>query len=336
MTRIYTKDQLQERYEKLPDALKDAIFSTEIADKIFETGKKNGLTVEKIGFLAEETGRVILGLTRPNEFVGLLAERLGTNTDAAQKIASDVNHQIFFPLREVLKSTHQVDVGEAVIPRSAVAPLPIDLRKNSLTTEPQRPPLVDIGGLNVPPSRPSNFLSREEVEKVVAEKRIVPPPAPKPAPLPSVPVLPQKVPPMDLRKTVVPQLSTSSPQPPRPPSTPLPQSSPQAVPLPKLPAVEGMIPVSAVPYPRVPLPTLPVVERMEPAPAAPAAEQKVIPTAERSKIPPIDLRKDMEVKMEFMPPPPMTPRPAMQTPEQSKPLWNNNYEAISSATIHHD
>src|SRR3989338_8758982 len=213
--RTYTKQELEERYEKLPDALKDAIFSTEIADKIFETGKKNGLTVEKIGFLAEETGRVILGLTRPNEFVGLLAELLGSTTDAAQKIASDINHAVFFPLREVLKQTHQVDVGEAARPAPDVArplvarsntpapvrpiPMPPSEKATLAAERPERKeiPLVGIGeDIKIPSVPPSNFLTREEVEKMVAEKG----PLPAVSPASPPPASASKGSPIDLRK----------------------------------------------------------------------------------------------------------------------------------------
>ena len=250
------------------------MFSTDVADKIFETGKKNGLTVERIGFLAEETGRVILGLTRPNEFVGLLAERLGTTTDAAQKIASDINHGIFFPLREVLKSTHQVDVGESAIQKPPAVDLrpfarpgvtsspgsssthiaqgtakvpPIDLRKQESEVQ---PPLVDVGGQRPPAPTvlPANFLIKEEVAKVVAEKRIMPPPSALP------PVAPDS-------QTIAPK---------------------------------DVFPPPSSPYPQVPPPGLP------------QSSPHVFPP---SKVPPIDLRKSKEIELDFMPPPSPSPRP---------------------------
>lgn len=313
MPKTYTKEELQDQYEKLPDALKDAIFSTEVAEKIFETGKKHGLTIEKIGFLAEETGRVILGLTRPQEFVLILAERLGATADAAQKIASDINHQIFFPLREVLKTAHQIEVGETAIQRSAAeiarvqphdtsrtavpsssVPPPVDLRAALRPVAPSSPPTetIPLGTAKVPPidlrrqeqrplvdlgeekppthvPRPANFLTREEVEKAVAEKRPAPPPQPRQTPpiresqaaIPAPPALPPS--------TTTPQ---SVPAQPQRLSPPIPQSSPQ-----------------------------------------------IAPMAPLSKIPPIDLRKDKEVPLDFMPPPPITPHPAPQALEKPPP-----------------
>ena len=118
----YTKQQLDTQYEKLPDALKDAIFSPEIAEKMFEIGKKHGLTMEKTGFAAEETGFVILGLLPPREFASSLAGRLALDTDRATALASDINHQVFFPLREALKDTHQIEIGEAAIRNEEALP----------------------------------------------------------------------------------------------------------------------------------------------------------------------------------------------------------------------
>lgn len=112
MPRIYAKQELEERYKKLPEVLKDVMFSPEVAEKMFEIGKKNGLTIEKTGFMAEETGFVILGLTQPQKFVDILSDRLDADRNTASKIASDINHAVFFPLRETLKSTHDIEVGE--------------------------------------------------------------------------------------------------------------------------------------------------------------------------------------------------------------------------------
>ncbi|MBI2053653.1 MAG: hypothetical protein HYT41_02825 [Candidatus Sungbacteria bacterium] len=112
---VHTKQERDERYERLPQVLKEALFSADIAEKMFALGKKYGLTMEKIGFMSEEAGFVVLGLTPPRAFTAALAERLGIPADAAEKIALEISHEIFFPLREALKQTHQIDVGEGAV-----------------------------------------------------------------------------------------------------------------------------------------------------------------------------------------------------------------------------
>ena len=121
MAQQYTPQQLEERFQKLPPPLKDAVLSPDTADKIFDIGKKNGLSIEQIGILAEETGRIILGLTHPEEFAASLKDRLAVSDVVCQAIAADINHQILFPLRDLLQSTHQMEIKDSQI---SVAPAP--------------------------------------------------------------------------------------------------------------------------------------------------------------------------------------------------------------------
>jgi hypothetical protein len=124
----------RKHYEELPAILKQALFSAEIAEQMFEIGKKFGLTIEKTGIMAEETGYVILGLGRPNELVGNLASGLHVDTDKAKDIGAEINHQIFFPLREELKRTHDFDMDAAQIeglvssPRVSGMPMPPSIK----------------------------------------------------------------------------------------------------------------------------------------------------------------------------------------------------------------
>mgnify|MGYP001611753775 CR=1 FL=1 len=104
----YTQEELLDRYEKLPQALKDAIFAETNADKMFNLGKKNGLTIDQTGEAASETGHVMLGVTHPRDFVNNLKERLHVDSEKARGIAEDINREIFRPIREHLKDLHKI------------------------------------------------------------------------------------------------------------------------------------------------------------------------------------------------------------------------------------
>lgn len=228
----YTKQQLEAQYEKLPSALKDALFSADVAEKMFEIGKKHGLTIEKTGFAAEETGFVILGLLPPREFAASLSKRLDITMDKAQVIASDINHQIFFPLREILKTTHQIEISEGAIyseeapvsgrpaasapsaPRPVLPPTPATpvvpkqmttpsaLQRPVPTREtppsPARPitsaPII-LESLKPLPPMPTEIMTQLSDMKEAGKMK--PPEKPK---IPSPPVAPQKPEPMLLRK----------------------------------------------------------------------------------------------------------------------------------------
>ncbi len=109
---IYSQEEVEERFRRLPEPLKEQMMSAENSERIFEVGKKFGLTVEQIGFLAEESGYVVLGLTHPNDFVPRVKDHLRVDEQKAKSIAQEINHQVFFPLREMLKNTHQFELTQ--------------------------------------------------------------------------------------------------------------------------------------------------------------------------------------------------------------------------------
>lgn len=200
----YSQREIEERYQKLPPILKEAMFSPDIANKMFEIGKKFGLTIEEIGFLAEETGYIILGLTRPQQFVDALTTRLNVGQDKAKTIAAEVNHQIFFSLREALKATHQFEVTEEKIRQS-----PPPLRPQPQVEAAPRPPSPPA-----PPPKPPPVAPKPEPRPTPP----MPPPSqirraePKPVSPPPKPPIP-KSPPIDLRQIPRPEQPKPTPQP---------------------------------------------------------------------------------------------------------------------------
>ena len=118
-----TEEQILEKYEQLPDDLKEAIFSVEMTEAIKDIGAKYELAIDKIGALANESGMVMFGATRPKDFVPNLMSRLGVDKNTANKIASDVNSQVFLKVRESLKKLHggeEVEVGEVKVAEGEV------------------------------------------------------------------------------------------------------------------------------------------------------------------------------------------------------------------------
>ncbi len=169
----YGKETLKTQYQKLPQALKEAIVSVEVADKMFELGKKYGLTIEKTGFLAEETGYVMLGLLKPSEFVGEIAKRLEIDGDKAKKIAAEVNHQIFFPIREMLKSAHQVEITYEKLEkqesgiRNQSASWRTGIRDETREIKPAAPPAAPAPKMPLPKDvMPMSALKNENQELV--------------------------------------------------------------------------------------------------------------------------------------------------------------------------
>lgn len=232
----YTKEQLQERFRRLPPLLKDAMFNPDVAEKMVALGQKFGLNVEKIGLMAEESGYLIMGLTRPSEFATVLAGRLGIRIDRAREIASELNHQIFAPLRDELKNTFQIDLSQEEfqkeplpLSRPSILPSLSNGQKPTAPIPPQIPrvpPPVRPTTPTQPPPMPPPLPPPAPAGPTPPQVASPPPPAPAgPAPLPPAPQtaigkeqIESKIPPIDLRGQV--KLST-----PPPPILPTPQPS---------------------------------------------------------------------------------------------------------------
>ena len=201
----YTPQEVEEHFQRLPEPLKEAMMSVENSERIFEVGKKFALTVEQIGFLAEESGYVVLGLTHPQDFVARIEQHLRVDADKAKNIAQEINHKVFFPLREALKSAHQFELTQEQIqqppppiPAAPRAPVPPAAIPVTPTLKPAMPSVTPVSPLE--PAMPS----------------AAPPIILKPAP---VPLAPQSTPAKVLPKVTAPAQPPASP-PPVPPARP--------------------------------------------------------------------------------------------------------------------
>ncbi len=170
----YTKEQLLEKYKKLPQDVQDAIFSVDTSEIVREIGEKHKLMIDKIGELADETGLVMLGLTHPNQFISNLTERLEIEHDIAKEIAEDINSKVFFPIRENLKKIHGLEIppAEEVGPPAgeAGAPAPTPPVSKPTETPPAPPPITPT-----PPVTPMEPI-KEITEAPKTEPKITTPP----------------------------------------------------------------------------------------------------------------------------------------------------------------
>ncbi len=114
-----TPKKLKERYKKLPDAVKEVYFSEKTVDKLQYISKKHKLGIGKSGIVADEVGLVLLGFTRESEFVSHLVKRLQISTENAERIAGDIEKEIFVRLKSVLKEENNDEIEEINIESNA-------------------------------------------------------------------------------------------------------------------------------------------------------------------------------------------------------------------------
>jgi len=103
--------QIQKKYElfsKLPQDLRETMFSVETADKIGEVAKKNNLNNDQTWWFSHTVGMILLGETKITNFVETLQKRCKLEETKARQLARDINEIIFLPVKESLKKIHQI------------------------------------------------------------------------------------------------------------------------------------------------------------------------------------------------------------------------------------
>ena len=133
-------ENLKNRFLSLSPDLQDAISSVEVAQHFYEIGQENGLHVDEMGDVAQETGLVFLGLTHPNEYIAKLLQHLpNLDRSRVEKIAKEVNEKIFGPVREQLTALHRNQTG-AEAPKAISVPPAVTMPPETPATPMQGPP----------------------------------------------------------------------------------------------------------------------------------------------------------------------------------------------------
>ncbi|MBI2053030.1 MAG: hypothetical protein HYT34_02170 [Candidatus Ryanbacteria bacterium] len=188
-----SQEEIQKRYERLPQAVKDVMFQEATIDKIEELGKKYGLLLDKMGALSDEIALFMVGLTHPNDFRGRIRQALGLSDMKASEIVEELNDSIFKPIREQLAGLHrpeEIEVPPAPPPPPSFARQPITQTPTMSSgsapiPKPATPP--PIPATTIPPTAPmlptspttTPVIFPSSVPAATPVKR-EPPPAPRP------------------------------------------------------------------------------------------------------------------------------------------------------------
>jgi len=103
----YTKTELYEKFENLPDEIQEAFLSIDTYNTIKKLADKYTLHVDQSGLLSEEIGLVMLGVTRPENFLSTIQQKLNISLETAGEIVKDINTDIFFPIRSSLEELNE-------------------------------------------------------------------------------------------------------------------------------------------------------------------------------------------------------------------------------------
>ena len=137
MAREYTREELWKLYQKLPEELKEAIFSEETAENIWNICERNN--VEKISSVAKYVGNVLVGVLPPEDFQETLEKELKIKKEVAKKVAQEINRFIFFPVRPALEQLYKAEIT----PLEKTPEKPTEQEKIE-EEKPKTPPKPDI------------------------------------------------------------------------------------------------------------------------------------------------------------------------------------------------
>jgi len=116
----YTPEQFWKLYEKLPEELKEAVFSEETAETIWDICERN--EVEKISEVAEYVGQVLLGVLPPEDFQETLEKELKLEKDLAKKVSQEINRFIFYPVKASLEELYKIEIAPPAKPTGITPP----------------------------------------------------------------------------------------------------------------------------------------------------------------------------------------------------------------------
>jgi len=141
MKKEYSKEEIWKLYEKIAPELKEAIFSEETAESLWEIYIRNKVGGDKISEIARYTGRVLLGILPPDEFQETLEKELKIEKDTAKKVAQEINRFIFYPVKPLLEELYKIEIAPPAKP-TKITPPPEE--KATTEEEPKAPPKEDI------------------------------------------------------------------------------------------------------------------------------------------------------------------------------------------------
>lgn len=150
-----SQQQAIERYDSLPQVLKEALFSQESDELIWRIGEAHHLNDEKKSILTTIVGDVIMGFLHPDDLRRELQEVLGIDIRIAASISREVNKRIFYPIRDEIRKVYTpIITGFQKPPMPLVEEMPEEIPTKEKISEETKTPVEELKKPSFPPRRP--------------------------------------------------------------------------------------------------------------------------------------------------------------------------------------
>ncbi len=110
-------DDLQKKFDSLPEDLKEAITSVDFAESLQTIGKNRELHLDQLDQLFEQVGLVLLGEIHPDQFGPRVAKMFGLSESGKNMLVRDVDEKIFKPIHTSLMSLYEKPAEVPIIPQ---------------------------------------------------------------------------------------------------------------------------------------------------------------------------------------------------------------------------
>jgi len=98
-----TQKQLRERFEELPEVVRNAITSADVQKQLRAVSEKHQLHIDQWGKLENEVMLTLLGFQEPAELPANIQNEVSISAEEAQSLAVDINTIVFEPIRQELE-----------------------------------------------------------------------------------------------------------------------------------------------------------------------------------------------------------------------------------------
>lgn len=142
----YSKEEINKRFQMLPEQVQDIVLSTEVVDAIKKITEKNNLHIDTAGLLNEEITYVMVGAEKSANFINNLKTKVRLPENKINAIAGDVNEKIFLPIRESLKRVANATAQNTILAdevETKISQNPLQEKETELQNQIDHPPLTE-------------------------------------------------------------------------------------------------------------------------------------------------------------------------------------------------
>ena len=109
MPKEYSQEELWSLYDKIPEELKEALFSDNVATAIHNICERN--EIENTLRLTKLIGFVLLGILPPEKFQMTIHEELNLSVEVSEKVSQEISRFIFYPVKDDLSAIYGKEIS---------------------------------------------------------------------------------------------------------------------------------------------------------------------------------------------------------------------------------